>query len=260
MTPKKPAASSSWTFCFALSLVCLTLLVVGPLPAEAVDSCIDCHKNPRFMVTNSKLFEYFQEWEGSIHRQEDVDCSDCHGGNPDKLDKDGAHGQDLSGSASMSAVNFENIPKTCGQCHEEIYKAYRKSNHFEHLATTDQEIQGPSCVTCHGSINVDVLDVNTVYESCARCHNEEEDNHPENPKRARAILNKFLSIHRFYRFITIRDPVGSKAFFSRVDDHIQELAVTWHTFDLDAIEKQTALVLELLKAKRDEVRAHPAKQ
>jgi hypothetical protein len=36
--------------------------------------------------------------------------------------------------------------------------------------------------------------------------------------------------------------------------------VTWHTFDLDAIDKGTAEVLTLLKAKRDELRKRRAEQ
>ncbi len=58
-------------------------------------------------------------------------------------------------------MNFRNIPKTCGQCHERIYEGFRESAHFEHLASKDEENLGPNCVTCHGSINA------TVLNSCA---------------------------------------------------------------------------------------------
>jgi nitrate/TMAO reductase-like tetraheme cytochrome c subunit len=227
----------------------------GPATAQTRDWCVECHRNPRFLVTNKKLYEYFQQWEGSVHEQDGVGCEDCHGGDPRKPDKDAAHAGDLSESATASAVNFKNIPRTCGLCHQNVYHAYQSSNHYEHLVANAQEEQGPSCVTCHGSINADVLNVATVQESCARCHNAELENHPENPDRARIILNKFLSIHRFYRYITVRDPGGSREFFQTVDDAIDDLSVTWHTFDLDRIEKKTRIVLELLKAKRDELRA-----
>lgn len=256
---KGPSRECLRTFACALLALCLGLSS-APARAEPGDSCVACHGDSRFLVTNKKLYDYFQQWKQSIHRQEDVSCVDCHGGDSDLPDKEGAHGADLSQSAASSAVNFRNIPETCGQCHDEIYDAFRKSHHFEHVVAKEQEEQGPTCVTCHGSINVDVLSVETVFESCARCHNEETDNHPENPEKARDILNKFLSIHRFYRYITARDASGSEKFFSVLEEHIDRLAVTWHTFDLEEIEKQTTLVLELLKAKRDEVRARSAKR
>jgi nitrate/TMAO reductase-like tetraheme cytochrome c subunit len=204
------------------------------------------------LVTNKKLYDYFQLWGSSIHSQENVTCVDCHGGNRQSSDKKKAHGGDLNAAQASSAVNFRNIPKTCGGCHENIYEGFRKSTHFEHLVSKDQEDQGPTCVTCHGSLNVAVLNVNTVEEMCRRCHNEETENNPENPQEARALLNRFLSIHRYYRYITVRsDPVETKPFFEKVDSQIRDLSVTWHTFDLDAIGEKTEALLQVLKAKRE---------
>ncbi len=101
-----------------------------------------------------------------------------------------------------------------------------------------------------------VLNVNTVEETCRQCHNEETENSPENAPEARALLNRFLSIHRYYRYITVRaDPVEAKLFFARIDAQIRDLSVTWHSFDLEAITKKTEVVLEELKAKRGEVAA-----
>jgi len=222
--------------------------------AETDDSCVRCHSNPDFLVTNKKLYDYFQKWRESVHGQEDVTCADCHGGNPDAADKDAAHGRDLEASNSVSAVNFRNIPKTCGSCHEEIYEGFRKSEHFGHVVAKEQEAQWPTCVTCHGSINVAVLNVNTVEETCSRCHNDESENQPEVPERARSLLNRFLSIHRYYRYITVRgDPAETKGFFEAVDAQIRALSVTWHTFDLDDIEEKTEAVLESVRTKREEV-------
>jgi len=246
----------------ALALPALLTLVLCAAPwgsASAVeaasDSCIACHSDSELMVTNKKLYDYFLRWGSSIHKQEGVSCSDCHGGNPAIADKQGAHGGDLSGAEVKSAVNFRNIPDTCGGCHEEIFDGFRKSDHFEVVANGEEvEQQGPTCVTCHGSINVAILDVTTVEEICQRCHNQESDNQPENPREARALLNRFLSIHRYYRYITVRgDPTDTKLFFERIDEQIRDLNVTWHSFDLEAIEKKTEAVLHELKVKREEV-------
>jgi formate-dependent nitrite reductase cytochrome c552 subunit len=221
---------------------------------ETKDSCVECHGSTSFLVTNKKLYDYFQRWSSSVHKQEEVTCVDCHGGNPQSPDKEKAHGGDLDEAQANSTVNFRNIPKTCGGCHEDIYKGFRESTHFEHVVSKDQEDQGPTCVTCHGSINVAVLNVNTVEETCRNCHNQETENSPENAEEARALLNRFLSIHRYYRYITKRgDPAETKRFFEEVDAQIHDLSVTWHTFDLDAIGEKTEAVLQKLRAKREEV-------
>jgi hypothetical protein len=252
--------ASSWgAVALLLALPILTALLLvggsGPAPAARQDSCVDCHSNRDFLVTNKKLYDYFQQWTLSVHRQEEVTCVACHGGNPGIADKAGAHGGDLSGGALSSAVNFKNIPRTCGGCHEDVYRAYRQSDHSEYLVAEEDAQQGPNCVTCHGSMSTGVLNVNSIRESCARCHNEKTDNHPENPERATAILNRFLSIHRFYRYITVRGSPGeSREFFELADQKIEHLAVTWHTFDLEEIEAETRAVLDLLKAERDRVR------
>jgi nitrate/TMAO reductase-like tetraheme cytochrome c subunit len=231
-----------------------------PLPRKSLsaegakDSCVECHSKASFLVTNKKLYDYFQRWSTSIHKQESVTCVDCHGGNREAPGKDRAHGGDLDEADADSAVNFRNIPKTCGGCHEDIYEGFRDSTHFEHLVEKDQEDQGPTCVTCHGSINVAVLNVNTVEETCRNCHNEETQNSPENAQGARALLGSFLSIHRYYRYITKRgDPAETKRFFEEFDAQIHDLTVTWHTFDLDAIGEKTEAVLQKLRMKREEV-------
>lgn len=235
----------------------LLFVLAGSGTSLAADrnSCVDCHSNPDFLVTNNKLYDYFQEWNASVHKQEEVECSDCHGGNPDATDAKAAHGDGVGVSDEASGIYYKNVPQTCGQCHDEILEGFEKSKHFEHVKKQKDELQGPTCVTCHGSINVGILDVTTVEAACARCHDEEHDNHPENPEKAKAILNRFLSIHRFYRYVSIRiDPSEARSFFEDVDARHRQLSITWHTFDLEQIDKETTALLDLLKEKRDELR------
>ena len=87
----------------------------------AEDGCVDCHSSAQFLVTNKKLYDYYRLWEASIHGQERIGCSDCHGGNPATMDKDAAHrGAGLPGGKA-SPVSYQLIPKTCGQCHDVVY-------------------------------------------------------------------------------------------------------------------------------------------
>lgn len=225
--------------------------------AAEMDSCVACHSDPELLVTNKKLYDYFQEWDGSVHDQEEVACTDCHGGDSHATDKTAAHGSAIGVSDPNSSVYYKAISKTCGQCHDEILKGFSESEHFGHVEKQDKEAkQGPTCVTCHNGMNVEVLNVNTVEKICARCHNVERDLSPEIPEQARGMLNRFLSIHRFYRYITTNaKSEEATAFLRSLDPQLRDLSVTWHTFDLESIEEQSGEVLKTLKAKRQEIRA-----
>lgn len=237
------------SFCF----ICLTFF--SSVGESNTDSCIQCHSDKNFIVTNKKLYDYYQEWNSSIHKQEDVGCVDCHSGNPDKKTIRGAHGGKSGITKMRKAVNFANIPKTCGQCHEDIYNGYIKSNHYKHLNKQAQVEQGPNCVTCHGSLNAVVLNVNTVKKTCISCHNEISGNNPNIPDKAEHLLNKFLSLNRFYRYVRIRgDGVEVHNFLKDMDNKIEELSVNWHTFDLDKFERDSRVVLDALKKMRQQVK------
>ena len=237
-----------WVICGFL------LLGYGPT-LLAKDTCIDCHRNPDFIVTNKKLFDYFKEWNRSIHAQEGVTCSDCHGGNPEASKKNTAHGGKGGTMKMQSSVNFRNIPETCGQCHDNILDSYRKSNHFRHLKIRKQEQQGPNCVTCHGSLNSVALNVNTVKQTCLLCHNPKSGNHPEIPEKAEWLLNKFLSIHRLFRYVSVRgDTAQNRDYVKQLNIKIERLSEDWHQFDLASFQKEVTATLDSLKEKRNQIR------
>jgi hypothetical protein len=230
--------------------------MAGTTHAETRDLCVECHAKSEFLVTNKKLYDYHELWKASVHGTEGVSCADCHGGNREASDKAEAHAPGVGASDPTSGVYYGNVTQTCGACHEEILRGFKTSTHFDQIETEGKEKLGPTCVVCHGSVDVGVLDVNAVEASCARCHEGEGDDLPDEPARAGRILNRFLAVHRFYRYISIRiEPEEAQAFFADVDARHRALGVTWHTFDLDQIEQQTDELLAVLKAKRDELRA-----
>lgn len=223
--------------------------------AQKVESCISCHSDPDFLVTHPKVYEYYRDWERSIHAQEGVTCSDCHGGNPNTRDVRRAHAEFSEENQARSAVGFSRVAETCGDCHDEILEAYRESKHYAKLKEEKGERHGPTCVTCHSSMNTLTLDVTTVADACARCHNEKAKIDPEVPQQARATLNKFLSIDRFHRYIAARmDPAQAGVFFRGVDARVDSLSILWHTFDLERIDAETRAVLDVMRGKRDEIR------
>lgn len=260
-TPGPYAGGARGTLGCGALLVALGLMAL-PHPAKASpgkNTCEECHSNPDFLVQNKKLYDYYQEWSVSVHRQEDVTCDDCHGGDATASDKKRAHGKGVGAASPSSGVYYKNVPETCGACHSEILAGFRESHHYQHLAKTAKADQGPTCVTCHGSINTEVLTVNSVAAACSRCHNEATGNHPQIPQAAQDILNRFLSIHRYYRYIGIHaKPEEAREFFESLDPQLTKLSVTWHTFVLDDIDRGTAELLSTLRAKRDELRSREA--
>ncbi len=242
-------------FVLTISFAVFILLPSASLSAASKNSCIACHSDPDFFVKNRKLYRYFQDYKLSRHKQEDVTCSDCHGGNPNASNKTKAHGNTIGSLKNKSAVNFKKIPVTCGGCHENIYNGFKKSKHYKLLVNNKQDSQGPSCVTCHGEMNIAALHVTTVKKVCPFCHNEKTKNNPDIPDRASKLLNRFLSMQRFNQYVSIKsDPVKSRKFLTEVDNLIRSLSVDWHTFELDKISDKTTLVLKMLKEKRDEIR------
>ena len=254
------------TACLLGLLAAAAMLAAGP-PARSADkdlnSCVDCHKDTRFLVQNRKLYEYFRGWELSIHAAQGVTCVDCHGGNPRAATKAAAHaGATLKASERSSSTNYQNIPDTCARCHKDVASRFRLSEHYKHLKPNKDNEQGPNCVTCHGSVNTSVLNVITVRRTCEQCHNEKTGNSPEMPEQAETVLNNFLSISRYYRFIAVRStPEESKAFFTMVDPMIKRLQAEWHTFDIDRIEQETKEVIDFLKVRRNElIKTRPTKR
>jgi hypothetical protein len=254
--------------CGARTVGLAAILVLGCLPgpasgesggeaaAQPEESCLRCHSDPDFLVTHPKLYEYYRDWQRSIHAQEQVTCFDCHGGDPDVSDRERAHAG-ISGAAGPDAVSFSRVHETCGDCHDEIVEAYTRSKHYERMKQDETgKRHGPTCVTCHRSMNTLTLDVTTVEAACARCHDAETEIDPEVPAEARAALNKFLSIDRFHRYIAARmEPTEAGLFLRELDARIASLSVLWHSFELDRIRAETREVLDAMRSKRDEIRA-----
>ncbi|MBT7151227.1 MAG: hypothetical protein HN945_02085 [Deltaproteobacteria bacterium] len=252
----KRRSTTQFSRWLVLSLICcLCAIIPVGNSVLAKEGCIDCHSNPDLIVTNKKLFDYYREWRRSIHKEEDVTCSDCHGGNPDASSKKTAHGGAKGTRKMMRAVSFQNIPETCGQCHDDILVGYTQSNHFKHLKSKNQVKQGPNCVTCHGSLNSVALNVNTVSQTCQVCHNQISRNNPDIPKKAEWLLNKFLSTHRLFRYVSIKSSsADDRAFLKKAGIQMEALSEEWHTFDLKLFEQKTRRLLDDLKNKRNEIR------
>ena len=142
-TLQLPMPSRTPLLLLALSLALLfSGRPAGAAEAEVEDACTACHRDPALLVRNKKLYDYFQQWDGSIHQQEGVTCEKCHGGNPKATNKDQAHGAGVAASDASSGIYYAKIPQTCGKCHEDILEGFEKSNHYEHVAAEEGDEQG----------------------------------------------------------------------------------------------------------------------
>lgn len=234
-------------------------LASSPLRADDLtqskDKCVACHANPEYLVTNKKLYDYFQNWRSSVHGLEGVTCIDCHGGRADLADKEAAHASMLAADQLGDAVSYRHVPATCGACHQEQLKAYQTSRHYQLMKTREQAERGPNCVTCHGSVSAAAPTVRTVAQTCAQCHNTATGNHPDTPARAEKLLNDYNAIRGFRLFVSRRGEgeLRDQA-LRRLDAGLDDLTRHWHTFDLESIAVSTDKLLTLAKAQYNAVR------
>ena len=213
------------------ALVALTTILLGASLAWA-DACVDCHQDPKLKVQNPKLFYYFEDFQNSVHGVAEVECTACHGGDPQTTDMDKAH------AGVLDPVAFQQIPQTCGECHDQEHDTFVTSKHYEVLK---DEGMAPNCVTCHGAMEMDFIFVTRVKSTCAFCHNVETGTLPLVPDRADYVLNK-INIMKGYRGY-VDAHAKDRALVTTLDDSYAELISRWHRFDLDDIEKDAKTLL-----------------
>jgi hypothetical protein len=227
--------------------------VTNASSVDVANSCIQCHSNPSFRITNKKLYKYYRDWELSIHSMERVTCVDCHGGNPTIPDKEKAHGKDIR--QILSPVKYERISETCGKCHEENAKNYKKSKHYRILTKKGGSSRlTPTCVTCHSSINTSIPKPDDVADICTSCHNPVTENHPEVPEFASYLIERLSFINYYTRYLISRGVMKEDPQFSKkINEEFSELSQIWHTLELARIEEKTLQIRTMLLQRRKEL-------
>lgn len=124
------------------------------LKEEAASSCSSCHSDAN------------QSFQTSIHSEMGLDCTSCHGD---------VHTV-LASADPKSTTYRQNIPATCGQCHEgEVTESYKESYHG--IAVKFGSSKAADCTSCHGSHGIVAVQApnspvaaNNVPKTCASCH------------------------------------------------------------------------------------------
>jgi cytochrome c553 len=220
---------------------------------DIANSCIQCHSNDAFRITNKKLYKYYRDWELSIHALEKVTCVACHGGNPNSSDKKKAHGKDIQ--QLLTSVKYEQISETCGKCHEENAKNYKKSKHYRIMTEKgDSARLTPTCVTCHSSINTSIPKPDDITDICTSCHNPVTENHPEVPEIAGYLIERLSFINYYTRYLISRGVMKEDPQFSKtINEEFLGLSQIWHTLELDRIEEKTLQIRTMLLQRRKEL-------
>ncbi|HEX9735509.1 MAG TPA: cytochrome c3 family protein [Thermoanaerobaculia bacterium] len=119
------------------------------------DLCKQCHFDTYTRTLESVHYEYLSEGLDVVPV-----CADCHG----------AH--DVQDPHEKSVM----ISRSCGTCHEDVYKVYKRSVHGAALSETNQDIPGcADCHTAHVIAHPDSVRFRLVSpETCMRCHGDGE--------------------------------------------------------------------------------------
>ncbi len=150
-----------------MTLTALPILILLAVPSFAGDPCIDCHKE----ISPGQV----RDWESSMHSDEDVTCSDCHG--EEHTNKD---------DYLKAVLPTEQV---CAECHEEQFEQFSHGKHnfgwtslnaipATHMAPDELIEGGRGCGGCH---NMGIKTEEQIQEqrdkgyryqnnSCDECH------------------------------------------------------------------------------------------
>ncbi|MBN2413945.1 cytochrome c3 family protein [candidate division KSB1 bacterium] len=147
------------------------------------NTCINCHSE-----LDPPLSTPVEQLEGSVHSHAQINCTGCHGGDPNQEDPE------LSMSPQKGFIGRPDrlqIPQLCAKCHSdalymrnfdpnisvEQYDRYKTSKHGELLAKGDGN--AATCASCHGVHDIKRTDDPTspvfptnIADLCGLCHSD----------------------------------------------------------------------------------------
>jgi len=130
--------------------------------------CADCH----FAQPAAPAREHLLTWDRSPHGRSSVGCEKCHGGDSTVFEPALAHRGILNPRDRTSPVNRVNLPATCGACHVGPFAAFQDSRHY--VLLREGNPAGPTCSTCHDSVDGRLLSAKGLEARCNSCHGPNE--------------------------------------------------------------------------------------
>jgi formate dehydrogenase gamma subunit len=133
--------------------------------SKAVD-CARCHLEPSLSYSASVHGVALRDGTATGPHHAPV-CADCHG----------SHGV-LPPGSPQSPLNFSNLAKTCGQCHEQEARDVMQSVHG--TATAAGRRDSATCTDCHSEHKIEALrgssSLKISRDICSKCHASERLN------------------------------------------------------------------------------------
>ncbi len=136
-------------------------------------TCGRCHSNvPEMEKFNLRQRSPVLSYENSVHgiallEKGEVNaavCTDCHG----------SHNLHRS-TNPLSKLYWQNVPGTCGKCHENVQQTYSLSVHGTAVKAGVRD--APVCTDCHGEHSITAVKQATsrvapanIPETCGQCH------------------------------------------------------------------------------------------
>ena len=140
--------------------------------ANIAQTCGACH-GVKFVMEGSGISSQpFFSYQESVHgravasgNEKAAACTDCHGNHDIRPATD-----------EQSSIFRANVPKTCGNCHQEVTTEFNQSVHGQ--AVTRGNGEAPVCTDCHGihliKAHIDptspVAAQALARTTCTRCH------------------------------------------------------------------------------------------
>lgn len=139
-------------------------------------TCARCHddekKMEQYKLTQRAPYRSYLE---SIHGKSFIAgeesaavCTDCHG----------SHDLHSPNNPESKIYKF-NVPKTCSECHENVYNTYKMSIHAKGLLAGIKD--APVCTDCHGEHNIQSKNEpsssvypTSIVNTCGHCHASEK--------------------------------------------------------------------------------------
>ncbi len=226
------------------------LLAAAPLPATA-NTCETCHSQNKFFSQNKRIFDYYQDWLTSPHRDAGITCEQCHDGNPEKSDKHEAHAGVQGVSDPSSRVFYRNQPETCGKCHAPVVEQFTHSAHYKAL---HNEVAAPNCSTCHRAMNRKPYFHDIVEKACRSCHANTITADQERPvvDLAHEILHRLNIAKGYLGWTTVYYeskgwPDDTKQKLASLREEYHDILATGHSFDLQKSDRASVELLAELK-------------
>ncbi len=233
-----------------------------PLASYKGNNCVECHAK---LTTPLRLTSHYADWYMSTHKDKEVSCEKCHGGDPKLADGKTAH-VDVAGAAdAKSRLHPQNLPETCNACHQGVVSSFVESKHYQKLKSAGI---GPSCTTCHQHMASQVLYTpEETSAMCATCHNSPNKLMPPSPVVPEKAAEAMMAIRRANAMALSTDRLFEEADKRKlsVGDELREFKIaravlaeakiSFHAFNLDIVRRKADESFELSSKVKTVMRA-----